>query len=84
MEQPLDEQEIDRLAGELANLTGETSLEAVKTSLRKRLHREHLRRGPVGLWEQLMALGAEFAALPTYDARTPDEICGYDETGMWS
>jgi hypothetical protein len=30
-----------------------------------------------------MEIGRHCAALPDYDTRSPDEIVGYDETGMW-
>jgi antitoxin VapB len=35
------------------------------------------------LAERLMELGRHCAALPDIDARSPEEIVGYDETGMW-
>jgi hypothetical protein len=31
----------------------------------------------------LNALALECAALPDFDTRSPDEIIGYDENGMW-
>ncbi len=80
----LKDKETDRLAREVAALTGETLTDAVRVSLAERLEREKLRRGQQpGLAEQLMELGRECAALPDYDTRSPDEIVGYDETGMW-
>ena len=33
--------------------------------------------------EALNALALECAALPDFDTRSPDEIIGYDENGMW-
>jgi antitoxin VapB len=30
-----------------------------------------------------MEIGRHCAALPDLDARSPDEIIGYDENGMW-
>lgn len=80
----LKDKETDRLAREVAALTGETLTDAVRQALAERLERERLRRGqPTGLAERLIALGRECAALPDFDTRTPDEIVGYDETGMW-
>jgi hypothetical protein len=32
---------------------------------------------------RLTEIGAHCATLPDVDTRTPDEIVGYDETGMW-
>lgn len=80
----LKDQETDRLAREVASLTGETLTVAIRTALAERLARERWRRGqPAQLAEQLAALGRECAALPDLDTRSPDEIIGYDETGVW-
>lgn len=81
----LKDPETDRLAREVARLTGESLTEAVRTALAERLARERLRRGQPRkrLAEQLNALALECAALPDFDTRTPDEIIGYDENGMW-
>ena len=80
----LKDKKTDRLAREVATLTGETLTGAIRIALEERLERERLRRGqPVRLADQLAALGRECAALPDFDTRTPDEIAGYDDTGMW-
>jgi antitoxin VapB len=81
----LKDPETDRLAREVARLTGESLTEAVRTALAERLARERLRRGRprIRLAEQLNALALECAALPDFDTRTPDEIIGYDKNGMW-
>lgn len=80
----LKDKETDRLAREVAALTGETLTDAVRKSLAERLEREWLRRGKSNtLADQLMAIAHEFAALPDFDTRSPDEILGYDDTGAW-
>ncbi|HEY1260666.1 MAG TPA: type II toxin-antitoxin system VapB family antitoxin [Stellaceae bacterium] len=74
----------DSLAREVAALTGETLTEAIRKALAERSERERLRRGKtLRLADRLMQLGRECAALPDYDTRSPDEIVGYDEAGMW-
>jgi antitoxin VapB len=81
----LKDPETDRLAREVAKLTGESLTEAVRNALADRLIRERLRRGQhsEGLAEMLDALALECAALPDLDTRSADEIIGYDEDGMW-
>jgi antitoxin VapB len=80
----LKDKETDRLAREVARMTGETLTGAIRTSLEERLARERRRRDrPARLADQLAALGEECAALPDRDARTPDEIAGYDDAGVW-
>ena len=81
----LKDPETDRLAREVARLTGESLTGAVRKSLAERLRRERLRRAlPKGsLVEKLNALAKECAALPDFDTRSPDEIIGYGEDGLW-
>lgn len=73
--------EADRLARELAELTGETLTEAVVESLRERLVRKRAVRDNRPLAEQLMEIGRRFASRPRLDDRNPDEIL-YDEHGL--
>ncbi len=80
----LKDKETDRLAREVAALTGETLTEAIRKALAERLERERLRRGrPADLAARLRQIGEHCAALPDYDTRSVDEILGYDENGMW-
>ena len=80
----LKDRETDRLAREVAALTGETLTDAIRKALAERLAREHQRRGATTkLADRLAQLGQACAALPDLDPRTPDEIVGYDDTGLW-
>lgn len=80
----LKDSETDRLAREVAKLTGETLTEAVRKALSERLERVRRKRtGEEGLAQRLDALAKECAALPDYDTRSPDEIVGYDDSGLW-
>lgn len=71
----------DRLARELAALTGETLTETVERSLEDRLSAERHRRRRV---PDLDTIVARFAQLPVLDDRSADEIIGYDEHGLAS
>jgi antitoxin VapB len=78
------DKETDRLAREAAALTGETLTDTIRKALSERLERERLRRGQAAdLAARLREIGEHCASLPDYDIRRPDEIVGYDETGMW-
>ena len=80
----LKDPETDRLARAVAALTGETLTAAVRNALKERLVRERLRRGEaVDLVARLREIGEHLAKQPVLDPRSPDEIVGYDETGMW-
>ncbi len=71
----------DRLARELAAETGETLTEAVETALRERLGRAHARQA-ASMRTRLARLAADVAALRVADDRRPEEIIGYDGTGL--
>jgi antitoxin VapB len=75
--------EADRLAREVARITGETITQAVVTSLRDRLAKEQARgRNIDAVLEEARAIADHFASLPVLDNRSADEILGYDENGL--
>ena len=79
----LKDGETDRLAREVARLTGESLTEAVRRALAERLARERRKRGEAGgLAGRLDALALEGAALPDLDGRSAEEIIGYDAHGL--
>ncbi len=71
----------DRLARELANLTGEGLTEAVIKALEERLLRESGRAYPVPVSEELAVIRERCSRLPILDDRSPEAIVGYDEDG---
>lgn len=81
----LKDPETDRLAREVARLTGESLTEAVRKALAERLQRERLRRARPAktLTEELNEIALRCASRPELDSRSADEIIGYDENGMW-
>lgn len=74
--------ETEQLAEVLAKLTGETKTEAVTQALRDRLARLRRERAGRRLADELDEIALHCARLPVLDARTPDEILGYDEHGL--
>ncbi len=68
----------DRLARELAALTGESITEAVETSLEARLAAERRRQRPASLDD----IVDRFSLLPVLDERTGDAILGYGDDGL--
>jgi len=74
--------ETERLAAELARATGETKTEAVTKALRDRLARVRRDRSGRRLADELEEIAKRLAALPVLDARSADEIIGYDEDGL--
>ncbi|MEQ8718099.1 MAG: type II toxin-antitoxin system VapB family antitoxin [Acidimicrobiales bacterium] len=68
----------DRLARDLAELTGESITDAVVASLEARLEVERRRRRALGLGD----IVERFGRLPLLDGRDPDDVIGYDEHGL--
>ena len=76
--------ETDRLARELARLTGESMTGAIRAALQERLAREKRRR-EADIERRRQAINAiveRFASLPVLDDRSDEEILGYDENGL--
>jgi antitoxin VapB len=76
--------ETDRLARELAGLTGETMTQAIRRALEERLARQRRTR-EVALAQRratVMATLERIWAMPVQDERSPDEIIGYDDHGL--
>lgn len=83
--------ELDDLAREVADATGESVAEAVKGSLRERLERvrpavPRVRQVSEAERERRIKAMRDFARkyreAPVIDPRTPDEIWGYDDNGL--
>ncbi len=75
-------EETEELANALAKLTGETKTEAVTQALRERLQRIRRARARRRLADDLDEIALHCSTLPVRDARTIDEIMGYDEHGL--
>ena len=73
--------ETERLARELAALTGETITETVVKALRQRLKRETAKTR-VGLKDEIMAISRRASRLPRRTGQTPEEIIDYDTRGV--
>jgi antitoxin VapB len=72
----------DRLARELAQVTGESITAAVATALRERLDRVRDHAGGEGHLRELNAIALRCAALPLLDDRPESDILSYDEHGL--
>ncbi len=74
--------ETEQLADALAKLTGETKTRAVTLALRERLDKERRRRSGRRLANELDEIALHCASLPMLDDRSPEEILGFDESGV--
>jgi antitoxin VapB len=74
--------ETERLANQVAALTGETKTAAVTQALRERLERLDRARKGRRLADDLDQIARHAASLPVLDPRSADEILGYDAHGL--
>lgn len=88
----IKDRKTEEVVRRLAKRTGRSITEAVRsaaTAELKRIDADHDERVAKMTPEQLAklrrieAICKEAAALPVFDSRTPDEIIGYDENGIW-
>ena len=72
------------LAHDVARMMGQTMTKVVVEALEDKQAKEMRRRERkvAATVEAGLAIARQCAALPVYDARTPDEILGYDEHGL--
>lgn len=88
----IKDRETEEVVRRLAKRTGRSITETVRnaaTAELKRIDPDHAERAAkltpeqVAKLRRIEAICEEAAALPMFDARTPDEIIGYDENGIW-
>lgn len=73
--------ETDRLVRELARETGQSLTEAIQTAVKERLHHVRAARRP-RLAEDIARIAQRCARRRVRDARSADEILGYNDTGL--
>ena len=74
--------ETERLARELAKVTGESLTEAITSALRERLQRLKKRRRQHIVAEKLEDILKRVDSLPTLNTRPEEEILGHDDPGI--
>jgi antitoxin VapB len=74
--------ETERLARNLAQLTGESITTATRRAIEERLRRVGGRSRRTALLEEMAEIRRRWSAMPVVDDRTPDEILAYDEHGL--
>ena len=73
--------EAERLARELADVTGQTITEAVISAMREQLARKRASVSARALMESLRDVHERVARIPVLDNRSPEEML-YDEHGL--
>lgn len=74
--------ETERLARNLAELTGESITMATKRAIEERLRRVGGQSRKTALLEDMAEIRRRWSAMPVADSRTAEEVVGYDEHGL--
>lgn len=74
-------QRTEKLAAELAALTGESKTEAVTMALQERLKEVRRRQKKLNRADRLDEIALHCASLPVLDARSPEEML-YNDSGL--
>lgn len=75
-------EEADRLARRLADVTGESLTEAVTVALEERLERVEGRVASLGLRTEIERMQERISRLPRCRSGSDEELVGYDERGL--
>lgn len=70
------------LAKKIASLTGKSVTGVVIEALQEKLALVERTKNRAGLAEELNRIALHCASLPRRDNRSPEEIIGYDESGL--
>lgn len=71
----------EQLAREVARETGESITQSLINALEERLQRVRGRKTRSNLVSEIIEISQRCSALPNLDARSPDEILGYNREG---
>ena len=71
----------EKLAREIASITGGKITQEILTALEDRLERLRGRNNHTDTVDEILKISARCSSLPDLDKRSPDEILGYDENG---
>lgn len=74
--------EVDRLARELAEVTGENMTEAICKALEERLEKEKGKKPGNVIHDEIERIRNRVARLKRIDQRSDDELIGYDKHGI--
>jgi antitoxin VapB len=77
----IENEEVAKMARELARRSGSSITEALTVALRAQLVRLE-RRARLSVRDQLLAIGSRCAAHPDLDDRSAQAILSYDELGL--
>ncbi len=73
----------EQLAREVAAISGENLTQTIIHALEERLERLRGRRTVADTTQEIMAVSQRCSSLPDLDRRSPEEILGYNQSGIF-
>ncbi|MEA1934170.1 MAG: type II toxin-antitoxin system VapB family antitoxin [Thermodesulfobacteriota bacterium] len=73
----------EQLAREVAAISGENLTQTIIHALEERLERLRGRRTAADTTQEIMAVSQRCSSLPDLDRRSPEEILGYNQSGIF-
>ena len=73
----------EQLAREVAAISGENLTQTIIHALEERLERLRGRRTVADTTQEIMAVSQRCNSLPDLDRRSPEEILGYNQSGIF-
>lgn len=73
----------EQLAREVAAISGENLTQTIIHALEERLERLRGRRTVADTTQEIMAVSQRCSCLPDLDRRSPEEILGYNQSGIF-
>lgn len=74
--------EVDRLARELAEVTGESMTEAICKVLKQRLEKDSGRKDSATIFDEIQYIRSRIARLHRKETRIDEELIGYNKHGL--
>ena len=73
----------EKLAREVATISGENLTQAILHALEERLERLRGRRTTLNTAQEIVAISQRCSSLPDIDQRSPEEILNYNQSGVF-
>lgn len=76
-------QKVEKLAREVAAVSGENITQSILHALEDRIERLKAKHNTIDLAKEIMNISKRCSALPDKDSRSPEEILAYNSNGVF-
>lgn len=72
----------EKLAREISAMSGKNLTQVIINALEEQIKRFNAKRTSPDTFKEIIEISARCSSIPDIDKRSPDEILGYNETGV--